>query len=125
MVKALLVGPDNISGNQILEALDAADLDVKVAAYMYPDEYQDWRLFLASPKLDKSEHEYGAVHDAFRNAGIPFDYWPTLMIRNMSDPTVRELRQRFRKDSNAEGRRIGGHSIGGRFIEDGIIYRVR
>ena len=125
MVKAPLVGPDALTRQQILDALDAAALNVKVAVYLYADEYEDWRLFLASPLLDKLEYKNGPVHKAFEKAGMSISHEPTLMILPMSDPFIRELRKTWGKSPYAEGRRIGPESIGGRFIEDGIIYRVK
>jgi hypothetical protein len=130
MGKASLVGPDYVTSTQIMEALDAASLGIKVAVWMHPDEYNDWRLFLASPRLDKAHRdptssEFEVVHDAFEKAGIPPEDWPSLMIRPMSDRTVKEFRKRYAKFPLAEGWRIGPQSFGDRFIDDGVIYRVR
>jgi len=43
----------------------------------------------------------------------------------MNDPFIREIRKIFREVKNVEGMRPGPQLIGGRFIEDGYLYRVR
>jgi hypothetical protein len=125
MVKGLLVMPDFVLGTKYLKALDDAGLAIKVAALVYTDRYQDWRLLLASPQIDKRFGEgIKMVLDAFDNAGVVREVHTPLMIRKMSDPMIRELRQ-YRKLPDAEGFRIGPQGFGNEFIEDGIIYRVK
>lgn len=111
---------------EFLEALDDANLGVKVALLAYPTEYDEWRLLLASPVLDNDiGGQIGLVIDAFSNAGIMITDPPSLLILKMSDPFIKELRRTFRKVKDPEGRRVGPQSFGHRFIEDGIIYRIR
>jgi len=47
------------------------------------------------------------------------------MILKMSDPFVRALRKTFRKTKTVEGMRLGGQMIGGRFVDDAIVYRIQ
>jgi len=124
--KAPLVEPDLRTGVEFLEALDEAKLDVRVALWVYPAEYEEWRLFLASPVFDEDiSEQYGLVRNAFRTAGIPIEHQPSLMIRKMSDPFVKELRRTYLKWKHLEGERMGSRSFGGIWIEEGIIYRIR
>lgn len=126
MDKAPLVEPDYRTGVEFLDALDNANLDVKVALWVYPTEYEEWRLLLASPVLDANfSEQYGLIFDGFGAAGIPISHQPSLLVLKMSDPAVKELRRTYRKLKDAEGTRIGPQSFGGRFIEDGIIYRIQ
>ena len=50
-----------------------------------------------------------------------------LMILEMKDPFIRELRRTYAKAKYFEGMRSSGslHSIGGRYVEDAFVYRIR
>jgi hypothetical protein len=68
---------------------------------------------------------YGLVHDALAAQAIGLEQTPSLLILEMSDPTIRELRRLFGKTKTVEGMRLGLHMIGNRFVEDGIVFPVR
>jgi hypothetical protein len=68
MGDALLVNIDLEIGSQILEILDEAGIKVSVALWAVLEEYNDWRLLLASRQLDADRllESYGLVNDALR-----------------------------------------------------------
>jgi len=123
MDHTLLVSVHVPVGAEILRALDAASLNIKVAAWMVLPEYEDWRLILASPTFDEAgiSEAYGLINKALDRGEIPVARQPLFMTLPMTDPTIRELRRR--KARHMEGVRLGG-MIGGRFIEDGYVYRI-
>jgi hypothetical protein len=125
--KTALVTIDLAKGTEWLKALDDSGLGISVALWVYLSEYEDWRFVLASRRLDalRGAKAYGAVHDAFDQAGFPLERTPSLLILPMKDPSIRELRRTYGKAKTVEGRRIGGQLFGDRFIEDGIAYRIR
>ena len=127
MTKALLVTIDVPLGAKIIEALDHSDLSISVALWAYLSDYEDWRLVLASRKLDEVNlsKASGLVDAALQAAGISYEQTPTLAIRKMSDPFIRDLRRMFGKAKSVEGMRLGGQLSGDRFIEDAIVYRIR
>jgi hypothetical protein len=127
MVKTALVAADEAMGSRVLGALDSADLSIGIALWLYAEEYEDWRFVLASPSLDATSPAgaYGLVHDALDRAGIPYVLHPTLMILKMSDPFVRGLRRIFGKSRTVEGMRLGLQTIGDRYVEDAVVYRIR
>ena len=125
MAKTALVATDLSIGQAVAEALDKTDLPVSVAAWLFLDQYEDWRFVLASRDLDGGAKSYGRVHDALASQGISLEQTPTLLILEMSHPIVRELRRVFGKVMSTEGKRIGNFPVGDRFVEDGILYRVR
>jgi hypothetical protein len=47
------------------------------------------------------------------------------MILEMKDPFIRALRRIFGKAKSVEGMRLGLQTIGDRFVEDGIVYRIK
>jgi hypothetical protein len=122
-----LVTADFSAGLELVQALDRAELPVSVALWLYTPEYEDWRFVLASRRFDAAEPSkaYGLVHDALAAAGIPLEQTPALLILRMSDPFIRALRRMFSKTTSVGGMRLGGQSIGDRFVEDGLLYRVR
>ena len=126
MGQALLVSVDIPMGAQILRALDDADLKIKVAAWMVLPEYEDWRIVLASPTFDKagSRKTIRLIREALEAAQFPIDRKPATPVLPMKDPTIRELRRIFGKTKSVEGMRLGSQMIGGRFIEDGYVYRI-
>jgi hypothetical protein len=126
MGDALLVNIDLDIGSQILEILDEAGIKVSVALWAVLEEYNDWRLRLASRQLDADRllESYGLVNDALRAAAFPMERKPSIVILSMSDPTVRALRRIFSKAKTVEGMRLGGQQIGKRWVEDAYVYRI-
>ena len=108
MDKALLVTIDVLLDAKIVEALDRSGLSISVVLWAYLSEYEDWRLVLASRKLDEVNilETYGLVRTALQSADFSYEQTPTLLILRMSDPFIRDL-------------------LGDRFVEDGIAYRIR
>jgi hypothetical protein len=127
MDKAALVTADLVAGSRILEILDGTGLQLNMAMWLRTPEYEDWRFALSSRDLDSAEPStaYGLVHDALDQKGFPLESTPPLLIIRTTDPFVRTLRRIFGKAKNVEGMRLGGQTIGGRFIEDAIVYRIR
>jgi hypothetical protein len=126
--KAALVTNDFALGQELVRALDTSGLPLTVAMWLHSSDYEDWRFVLASRRLDAAatgSKAYGMVHDALAAAGISVEQTPTLMILEMSDPFIRELRRMFAKTSNVEGMRLGGQMIGDQFVNDAVVYRIR
>jgi len=127
MDKTLLVAAEVAAGSRLLEALDHSDLTIEVALWLNLAEYDDWRLLLASRRLDAANPTgaYGLVHDAFEREGILLEHTPTLLILKMTDPFIKDLRRTFGKTKNVEGMRLGGQMFGDRFVQDGLVLRIR
>ena len=70
MDKTALVSIDIETGAEILRALDRAGLKISVAVWALLAEYQEWRLMLASRKLDTVGplQAYGLVRKALHAA---------------------------------------------------------
>jgi hypothetical protein len=124
MDKATLVSIDLERGEEVVKVLDEADLQIKVAVWLFSPDHDDWRLVLASRQLDGSRHAYGLVNDALDRAGYPVEKVPLLWIMPMNDPFIRDLRRRFGKAKNVEGMRLGLRTIGNWFVEDAYAYRI-
>jgi hypothetical protein len=126
MDKTALVGFEVEKGSRILQLLDEAGLQVKVALWAFLGEYEEWRLVLSSSKFDDGSlrDAYGLLHKALDAAGFPLEQTPTVVILRTSDPFVRSLRKIFGKAKGVEGMRLGGQTIGNRYLDDAYAYRI-
>jgi hypothetical protein len=125
MDQATLVNLDINAGLKVIDTLDAEKLKVAVALWMLSPDYSDWRLVLASPTLDQShplkayEQVAKALHGRFAHMR------PPILILSIKDPFIRELRKIFGKTSDVTGMRLGGQTIGNRYISDAYVYRIQ
>ncbi len=126
MDKAALVGLEVEKGSRMLQILDDAGLQVKVALWAVLADYGDWRLILSSRKFDAAGPTggYGLLHDTLDAAGFTLEETPTVGIFRTNDPFIRALRKTFGKAKSVEGMRLGGQTFGDRFVEDAYAYRI-
>jgi len=126
MDKAALVNIEIQRGQEMIDILDRAKLRLAVALWAYLPEYEDWRMVLSARQFDFPDPRdgYRQLHDLLEAAGFTPDKTPPVMILPTSDPFVKDLRRVFGKTKSVEGMRLGGQTIGDRFIEDGYVYRI-
>jgi len=125
MDQATLVGPDLAAGREALEMLDKAGIRQIVALLMLSPEYGDWRFVLSSPSLDQT-HALRAHEKVYKILEGRFVYsLPLLMVLPTKDPFIRELRKIFGKAKSVEGMRLGGQTIGNRFVDAAYVYRIQ
>jgi hypothetical protein len=125
MDQATLVGPDVNAGLEALAVLDAAQIKPVVALLAFLPEYEDWRLVLSSPSLDQT-HQLKAYDKVFEIwQGRFVSSLPPTMILPTKDPFIRELRKLFGKTKDVSGMRLGGQTIGNRYISNAYVYRVQ
>ena len=126
MVKTSLVSSDLEFGNATLAALDAAHFPVTVAFWQYSEDDGDWTLVLGTPLYEK----FGAKEAYLRliaalstKKPIALSELPLRLEGNRS-PLIKGLRKLFGKAASVEGMRLGGHSVGGVWVDDAYIYRI-
>jgi len=125
MDQATLVGPDIAVGNEVVAYLEQAQIKLAFAALVVFPEYGDWRLVISSSTLDQTHllraHDKVAeiLHGHFSYTML------TIMILPTRDPFIRELRRIFGKTKSVLGMRLGGQSIGNRFVSDAYVYRIK
>jgi len=126
MYKTALVERDLTQGAEIVRILDDAGLRIKVALWVNLDEFNDWRLVVASRELDKAGPGgwYRLLNGALEAAGVPYELTPIIMIYRMDDPFIRDLRRIFGKAASVEGMRLGGQTVGKRSLDDAYVYRI-
>jgi hypothetical protein len=125
MDQATLVGPDVAAGREALAVLERGGIRQIVALFMLSPEYGDWRFVLSSPSLDQTHllkaHE--KVYELLKGRFI--DSLPLLMVLPTKDPFIRELRKILGKAKSVTGMRLGGQTIGNRFIDNAYVYQIQ
>jgi hypothetical protein len=126
MGKTSLVGYDMETGSKILQILDEAGLQVKVAMWAILPEYEEWRLVLFSRKFDAAglTNAFGLIHKALDAAALPVELTPSIVILRATDPLIRTLRKEYGKSKVIPGTHVGGRMLGDRFVEDAYAYRI-
>jgi hypothetical protein len=127
MVKTTLVGPDPVLGTEALRALDSAKFPVTVAMWLLQKERsEDWKLIFATPLYDKlgTTGAYARLREAFSQENPALHDLPIRLESNRR-PLIKGLRKLFAKAASVEGMRLGLQSIGGVWIDDAYVYRIR
>ncbi len=127
MDQSALVSIEVQRGADIVAALDQAKVKVSVGLFAKLGEYENWRMVLAARAFDglKITDAYGLIFESLTAAGIGVEKTPSILIFPMRDPFIRDIRRRYGKRENVEGLILGTQSFGGRFVEDGYVYRIR
>lgn len=127
MDNATLVNFDIENGQKVIDALDKAGKTPNVALWAQLPEYDDWRLVIASDRLDQSSSlsAYTEINATLRNAGIPVNRTPSIFWRPMDKPFIQALRRTFSSAADTYGMRLGGQTFGDKFLEDAFVYRIR
>ncbi len=122
-----LVSFDIENGERVVDALDKAGKPPNVAIWAKLRDYEDWRLVIASDRLDQSSEfsGYSEINEAIRKAGIPFHRKPTIFLRPMDNPMIQALRNAYASMSDIYGMRLGSQMFGDKDLEDAVVYCIR
>lgn len=127
MDSATMVSFDIESGQKVIDALDADGKNPNVALWAKIPDYEDWRLVIASDRLDQTSQflGYTQINEALEKAQIPIHRQPTISLRSMDKPFIQDLRSIFSSAKDTYGMRLGGQMIGDKYLEDAFVYRIR
>lgn len=127
MAPATLVNFDIENGDTVIRALDKADKAPRVALWAKLPDYENWRLVLASERLNQESPFSGSsqIVEAMQAAGIPIHRQPAILLRPMNSPMIEALRSTFATAKDTYGMRLGGQTFGDKYIEDAFVYRIR
>ena len=109
MAPATLVSFDIENGKQAIDALDKAGKSPIVALWAKLPDYENWRLVIASDRLDQKSQFSGCseINAAMEKAGIPSHRQPAVYLRPMDSPLIRALRHVFGSTKDTYGMRLG------------------
>ena len=125
MVEAPLVVPDVKFGKDVLRVLDAAEFPVSVGMWLKEDS--DWTLVLATPLYEEvgPKEAYLRLRAALSTEGpIALGEFP-LRLEGHRNPLIKALRKTFGKADSVAGTRLGWHTIGGVWVGDAYVYRIK
>jgi hypothetical protein len=127
MAPATLVNFDIENGQKVIDALDQAGKNPKVALWAKLPDYENWRLILASDQFNQdSQHTgYTEIINVLEKAGISVSRRPSIFMRPMNNAMIRALRNVFSSAKDTYGMRLGGQTFGDKYIEDAFVYRIR
>ena len=127
MAKDTLVGVDVELGSRVLSLLDEAGVPTPVALWLLNEDLGGWRLVLASPIYHREgpKAAYLRVLEVLSAADAELVNQAPIKLLGTRHGLVRDLRQMFSKGARVEGMRLGGHYIGGVWVEDAFVYRIR
>lgn len=128
MDKTALVERDLQEGKRLIKALDEARFPVDAALWRYLPESQEWRLVIASSIYDKKgpREAYTLVQEILGK--LPRTFGISLQNVSVISPQhdlIRRLHKAISTGSSTSDIRLTRSAIGGMFIEDAYIYRVR
>jgi hypothetical protein len=126
MVTTTLVGPDLALGREILRGLDAEGFPITAALWLLQKERGDWKLVIATPLRDKlgAMGAYDRLNSVLFKEGLnPIDI--PIRLEGSRHPLIKALRKIFGKAASVEGMRLGLQSIGGVWIDDAYVYRIK
>ncbi|MDY7033864.1 MAG: hypothetical protein SVY10_18370 [Thermodesulfobacteriota bacterium] len=128
VVKEILTDEMINAGEIITRQLDAEGVPIKAALWFYSAEENTWRLFLASPLVNKEgpKRVYMKVRDAIGH--MPKDQ-PSPSLKDISvvdeqDQLMSLLKIAIKTGQGMTGIRFSRNTINGQFIEDAYIYRL-
>ena len=123
MVETLLVERFTELGDGLIAAFEQAGFPFSTAFWL--KEEGDWTLVVGTPLYDKGPQQaYVRLVEALRNAPASLQSLPVRLEGNRS-PMTKDLRRLFAKTAAVRGMRLGGHSIGGKWVEDAYTLRIR
>jgi hypothetical protein len=125
MVTAALADVPIEDGRRLISELDRAQVPIPAAFWLYSSEWDEWRLALASPVVDR----YGA-REMYRRVQRIMQALPGLRIRldqlwavGLKNNFVKALRAHVRADADLSGMRLTGNVFDGLIFEDMYVYR--
>ena len=127
MDTSTLVSYDIENGKEAVDALDKDGKGPNVALWAKLPDYENWRLVIASDRIDQSSSRtgYSEINAALEKAGIPIRREPSIFLRPMDNPLIRDLRRTFASAADTYGMRLGGQMFGDKYLEDAFVYRIR
>jgi hypothetical protein len=128
VANAALLGPDLALADEILGMLDAARFPVTAALWAFSEDHLGgWQFVIGTPLYEKlgTSAAYGRLISALRVDDPRSMRFEDVRLMGSREPFVRELRRMFKRVPFRKGERLGSQSIGGIYINEGLLYRIK
>lgn len=127
MVKPTLVGGEISDGELLLKEFDRQGIPVEAAYWLYTEEWDGYRLVLASSLVDQEgiKNAHLKVLPVVRSFKRPFSIRPDdVSLVSPKNKTVQHLRQAVGTGGQIAGIRFSRNTVFGEYIEDAYVYRA-
>jgi len=129
MATTTLVSQEIEEGKRLIDALNAANLSVDSALWIYAPEPETWRLMLTSPLYDRKGplKTYGEILSVFRQVkpDLKID-WTALVAVSPKHELIEGLRQSQQDwNLNLSDTRLTNNFVDRTWIEDAYIYQIK
>jgi hypothetical protein len=123
---ATLVGPDVEAGKQLIRALDASGLDVRAAFWLYLEEAEQWRLYVASPFVTEQgpREVYSRVLQVLKESKISSIDLSEISVVDPKYKLVSVLSSAYNTGPGISEIKFVGNAVDGVYIRAAVIYRV-
>jgi hypothetical protein len=126
MDNATLVAPDVEAGKQLIPALDVACLDVKAAFWLYLEESEEWRLYIATPLVKEygPREVYSRVLKVLKESKISSIDLSEISVIDTADGLVTVLSLAFNTGPGITDIKFAGNTVNGVYVRAAHIYRM-
>jgi hypothetical protein len=127
MVKTALVEKDIEEGKRLIEELDKTNFIVRAALWFYVSDADEWRLFIASPFVEKEgpKKSYNFIQSVLAKISPTVSIsLKEISVLKLSDDLIKTIRSAIRTGHGISGIRFTGNVINNTLIEDAYIYRM-
>ena len=129
MATTTLVSQEIEEGKRLIDALNAANLSVDSALWIYAPEPETWRLMLTSPLYDRKGplKTYEEILSVFRQVkpDLKID-WTGIVAVSPKHELIKGLRQLQQHwKLNLAGKRLTNNLVNQTWIEDAYIYQIK
>jgi hypothetical protein len=121
MAQAALVSFDIEKAKRVIDTLDCSGHPPEVALWALLPQYDEWRFVLSSSRI----HGYEEMVEQLRNAGVMPNSPPSIYLREISDPFITQLREKYAGLSPEIGYRISSQYFGRQYVDEAYVYRIR
>ncbi len=127
MVKTALVEYDINEGKKLVEELDKTNFKVQAALWFYIADSDEWRLYIASPFVEK--HGPKKSYDFIQTVLAKFSPSAEISLKDISvlSPShdlIKLIRSAIKTGHGISGIRFTKNVINNTLIEDAYIYRM-
>ena len=121
MDQAALVSFDVEKAKRVIDALDGAGHPPEVALWALLPQYDEWRFVLASSHI----HGYEEMVTQLRSAGVMPNSRPSISLREINDPFIAGLREKYAGLNPEIGYRISSQNFGKQYVDEAYVYRIQ
>jgi hypothetical protein len=121
MDQAILVNFDIEKGRRVVDALDRAGYSPEVALLAILPQYENARLVLSASKINGLEE----LISRLRSEGILGGERPAIFWRDLNDPFIKELREKYAGEAGNLGHHLGSQYFGRQYVDEAYVYRIQ